>query len=219
MQDLFSFFNKKTALVNLLVGRKMTLSLNRAQTLFNHADKVVMSDVSHGTDDHIFSGIIALQIGLEFFLVKRTDFLRRSQNCPPQSLIRKSLLLQIVKDNIVRHVDCLFNFLNHNLTFFQQFAFGKSRVFYQVGQNVNCQFGVAFQHLGIERGKFPCRIGIRLSAHIFKLFRNFKGVAGFGSFKDHVFQKMGNTVHFLSFKSRTGLYPNAERDCFNLRTG
>ena len=46
-----SFFNKKTALVNLLVGRKMTLSLNRAQTLFNHADKVVMSDVSHGTDD------------------------------------------------------------------------------------------------------------------------------------------------------------------------
>src|SRR5690606_2803955 len=68
------------------------------------------------------------------------------------------------------------------------------------------------QHFGVVTRVFFRGKGVHVAADAVEAVGNILGRMARGSLEQHVLDKMGNTVHFRGFVTRSGSHPDAEGD-------
>ena len=66
-------FNSSTANINLLIFNKVFMLRLIVHTLFNHFNKVIMTNFSHGYGNHIIGGIVRMHISEHTFFSKSSN--------------------------------------------------------------------------------------------------------------------------------------------------
>ena len=214
-----ALFNIKAAGILLRLYRKRNVRLQAAQALPAHFDEFFVFKIADRADDDVFGCIVGFQIILQSLSVEGTNLFGRSENASAQRLVRKGFPLKIVKNNVVRGVNCLFDFLHDHFALLNQLFFGKGRIEDKVADDVQRQFCVVFQHFGVKGRKLARRIGVVLSADILDFFRDLQRSAVFCALKDHMFQKVGNAVNLFVFIGGTCFNPDAQRNGFGVWAG
>ena len=203
-------FNAPTAGIALLFFRKADMCGQGAHPRLNHFDKLVVIHFTDRHGNHIVRRVVAGHIAEHSLAGKAAHLFGCAEDSAPRRLIGKRRRLKIIKHQIVRCVNGLFDFLHHHFFFFRHLAVVKRRVGNKIANNVRRQFQVVFQHFGIKTGKMARGIGICSAADIFNIFGNLPRVSFFRPLKHHVFNKMRNSVILCGFGSRSRIDPHAE---------
>lgn len=122
--------------------------------------------------------------------------------------------MQVIKDNFLKLLVDLLLFPKNNITFPLNSCVVKLCVLQNIRNDVDCERNVFPKALRIVNSLFSRRIRVEMCSKV--LYFKFKSVlrASLCALKCHMFEKMGNTIRLLRFRSTSRVNPNA--DCGSL---
>ena len=148
---------------------------------------------------------------------ERADGLVVAEDRPAHGLIGIGDRLQVVEHDVVRRVARLSDFLQHNLTFALEFDLFECRRGENVGEDVERERHVRFQHARMKRGLLSARVRVEISTDRFDLFCDRARAAPLRAFERHVFEHVRHAHEVANLIARTGVHPHTERRTLELR--
>ena len=88
----------------------------------------------------------------------------------------------------------------------------EDRVLQDIGENVDREADIRFQHLGVIGGVLARGIGVELAPHRLDLGGDGERRAARGAFEGHVLKEMRDTVDRLRLVARADIDPDSEAD-------
>ena len=183
--------------------------------LSGQIDELIVVDGTGRSQHHAVAAVIAAHKILQRPPVETFDFLRGTQDRATHGLFGKGAFLEQVKDQIVRCVVDLGDFLLDDPALAFQFLVAERRVLQDIGQHVDRERHVVFQDTGVVGCLLTRGISVDVTADIFDLLGDGLGIAPFGALERHVFQQMGYAVQLGRLIARTDVDPNADRDALD----
>ena len=140
-----------------------------------------------------------------------------AQDRAAQRLPGKGLRLKVIENDVVGRVFGLADFLDDDAFFARQFFVVEDGVLENVGQNIDGQRDVVFEHARVVGGLLAAGIGVDEAADAFDLFGDGAGRAAAGALEGHVLEHVGDAVGGFGFIARAGIDPNADGGGFQMR--
>ena len=104
------------------------------------------------------------------------------------------MLLEVVKDDVVRGVVGLANLLQDHAALALQFLRFESGVGEDVADDVGGECRILLQHLHVIGGLFPRRVGVDVAADRLDLLGDLHRGSAFGAFEGHVLEEVRDAV-------------------------
>ena len=155
---------------------------------------------------------MVVQIGGHGLARQPLDDLGAAQHRPAHRLIGEGAFLEMIEDDVVGRVVGLADLLQDDGALALQLGRVEDRVLQDVGEDIERERRVFFQHLGVIGCAFTRGIGVQVSADGLDLLGDGAGAAPLGALERHVFEEMGDAVDLGRLVPRADLDPEAERD-------
>ncbi len=120
--------------------------------------------------DHLFRTIMILDETLQIRAAEIRYPFRRPKDGAPERLPRIGLFLQPVKDHIIRRIQRLTDLLEDHAALHLDLIWVQHRIAQDIGNHIQPQRHIVFQHPHIIGGHLTAGIGIDIAAHIFNRF-------------------------------------------------
>ena len=146
---------------------------------------------------------------LQILAVHRLDARAIAQNRTTQILSRKNLPLKNIENMIVRRIETLRNFLNHNPPLRPQLLFGKTRVANHIAKNLQSPLQMLARHAHVKRRLLARSVGVDHPATRLDVGSQTIGVAQFGPFEQHMLVKMRQPRTRCRITTRSRPNPNS----------
>src|SRR5438874_3114295 len=130
----------------------------------------------------------------------------------PHRLLGKGALLEIIEDDVVRRVVRLTDLLQDDGALALKLGGVEARMQQDVGQDVERERHVLFQHLGVIGRALARGIGVEMAADRLDLLGDVPGAAPFGALKGHVLEEMRGAVDLGRLMPGPDIDPQPERD-------
>ena len=192
-------------------------SRDRAEKCLSLCNDRIVIDGTGSREDHLARPIVFSDEALQITAAEIADPLGGAKDRAAQRLIGIGHLLQPVKDDIVRGVERLPDFLQNHAAFDFDFGGVKDRVQQDVRDHIKPQRHVIFQHTRVKCCHLAAGIGVDIAAHVLDAFGDLQRTACLGSLECHMLKEMRDPVLFDPFVPATGLHPDADRGRFQPR--
>src|SRR5579883_754137 len=169
-------------------------------------------DLAGGGEHHARRRIVLAEISGDAVARHALDDLRPAEDGPPHRLIGKGALLEEIEDDVVGRIVGLSDFLEDDGALAVELGRIEDRVLENVGEDVDRQRDILFQHLGVIGGVLARRVGVEMAADRLDLLGDGEGRAALGALERHVLQEMSNAVDVGRLVPRSDIDPDAERN-------
>ena len=192
-------------------------SVEMAEALLDLGDHRGMLDRAGRRHHHVGPAIVARQISAQVPVLERAHALRRAEDRAPHRLARERARLQIVEHEIVGRVLGRTDLLHDDVLLALELVRIELRIRQDVGQHVERERHVAFQHAGVVGGGLEARRGVDVAANRLDLLGDLARAAALGALERHVFQEMRDAVLVRPLVAAAGADPDAERRGLQMR--